>query len=288
MLIKDEQLALKQLEHISYYRLKGYWWGLQSDKVEHKFHPNTYFEEVIKRYEFDKELRLLLFEAIEVIEISLRAKLINVLSLAYGGLWYRNDSLFDKLDLQQNLNTFLRAELFRSSEVFARKYRKDYGILDEKGYCIDLRCEPDAWVIFEVASFGTLSKIYKNLKHQLPEKSQIAHSFGLNNHSDLSSWLEGISYLRNIVAHHARIFERNVAKSLSIPRNPQSPWLSTPLSEAQRKKVYPLISAILYLYNQIDPNNELKVSIKELFIRYPNYAHKIGFMQAWQNEPIWR
>lgn len=65
--------------------------------------------------------------------------------------------------------------------------------------------KPDAWIIFEVATFGTLSKIYKNLNHQLPEKARIANEFGLNMHTELSSWLEAISYLRNIVAHHSRV-----------------------------------------------------------------------------------
>lgn len=58
---------------------------------------------------------------------------------------------------------------------------------------------PDAWMIFETATFGTLSKMYKNLKNQSPLKSRIANELGLYSSKDLSSWLEAISVLRK---HH--------------------------------------------------------------------------------------
>lgn len=61
---------------------------------------------------------------------------------------------------------------------------------------------PDAWMIFETATFGTLSKMYKNLLNQSPLKSRIANEFGLYSARELSSWLEAISVLRNIIAHH--------------------------------------------------------------------------------------
>jgi abortive infection bacteriophage resistance protein len=88
MLMKDEQKMAFYLNHINYFRLKGYWWDMQADRINHIFHPNVYFEDVIARYHFDRQLRLILFDAIEFIEIALRTKLIYHLSQAYGGLWY--------------------------------------------------------------------------------------------------------------------------------------------------------------------------------------------------------
>ena len=69
MLFSNETQALHYLKNISYYRFKGYWWDMQQDFTEHTFKPNTYFESVIKRYNFDRHLRLILFDAIERIEI---------------------------------------------------------------------------------------------------------------------------------------------------------------------------------------------------------------------------
>lgn len=94
MLFRDELAAKDVLKSVSYYRLKGYWWDMQSDKTQHVFIPNSYFENVVEKYEFDRELRLVLFYAIEIIEIALRTKMIYHLSQAYGGLWYLNPALF--------------------------------------------------------------------------------------------------------------------------------------------------------------------------------------------------
>lgn len=91
----DELAAKERLKNISYYRLKGYWWDMQLDRVSHTFAEGSVFENVVSRYDFDRHLRLVLFEAVEQIEISLRAKMINHLSLSYSGTWYQNETLFD-------------------------------------------------------------------------------------------------------------------------------------------------------------------------------------------------
>jgi len=60
LLAGDESLAEHYLNNISYYRLAGYWWPMQADKVNHLFKPNSRFEDVVALYSFDCELRLLL------------------------------------------------------------------------------------------------------------------------------------------------------------------------------------------------------------------------------------
>jgi abortive infection bacteriophage resistance protein len=99
MLFNDEQSAHHFLKNISYYRLKGYWWDMQDDIALHTLKPNTYFEDIIERYNFDRRLRLILFDAIERIEIALRTKMIYHLSLAYGSLWYLESNLFETKSL---------------------------------------------------------------------------------------------------------------------------------------------------------------------------------------------
>lgn len=84
MSFHDENSAMRFLSNVSYYRLKGYWWEMQDDKVAHHFVEGTYFEDVIARYNFDKRFRLIVFAAIEQIEIALRTKMIYHLSLS---LW---------------------------------------------------------------------------------------------------------------------------------------------------------------------------------------------------------
>jgi len=95
MLFKDEAQSHDRLKNISYYRLKGYWWDAQSNISLHKFQPNTFFEDILARYDFDRKLRRILFGGIEQIEIAVRTKLIYHLSISYGGLWYLNPALFN-------------------------------------------------------------------------------------------------------------------------------------------------------------------------------------------------
>lgn len=71
------------MNNVSYYRLAGYWWPFQQDKINHVFKPDSFFRDVVSLYEFDRKLRLLLFKVIERIEIILRSKLIYHLSHEY-------------------------------------------------------------------------------------------------------------------------------------------------------------------------------------------------------------
>ena len=278
MLVKDEQTATFYLNHISYFRLKGYWWDMQTDRVNHVFAQNSYFEDVIARYNFDRQLRLILFDAIEFIEIALRTKLIYHLSQAYGGLWYLDNSLvIDKAKHEDSL-TELKTEFARTGEGFAKEFRKNY---PEEN--------PDVWLIFEVASFGTLSKIYSNLKPQLPQKSRITHEFGLNSINELSSWLAAISYLRNVIAHHSRVFGRNILKRPILPQKPRNQWLQYEITPVQEKKPFVVISTMIYLCDAINPNNQIKSKLLSLFDSHPDIPiYKMGFFNNWQKEPFWK
>ena len=233
---------------------------------------------MIARSRFDRQLRLILFDAIEFIEIALCTKLIYHISQAYGGLWYLDDNLaIDKIKHNDCLSD-LQNEFIRSGENFAKDFRTRHP--DEN---------PDVWVIFEVATLGTLSKIYSNLKPNLSQKYRIAHEFGLNSTNDLSSWLAAISYLRNVIAHHSRVFGRDILKRPILPKKPRNQWLQFRTTPVQEKKPYVVISTMVYLCNAINPNNEIKNKLLSLFQDNPNIpVYKMGFFNNWQNEPLWK
>jgi abortive infection bacteriophage resistance protein len=288
MLFHDEALAAGFLANVSYYRLKGYWWDMQADRSRHTFLPKTFFEEIVDRYNFDRDLRLIVFDAIERIEVALRTRMVNILSQQYGGLWYLDHRLFESTTItgkpgartiHQNLLDELFKEFNRSQEVFIKDQRQRYPNHDA-----------DAWKIMEVASMGTLSKLYKTLRHQLPEKALIAHGMGLRLHNELSSWLEAISYVRNIAAHHSRLWSRNMVKTPAEKiKNPIHPWFNRPLEPVQSKKVFLILSCMLYLCNHVAEGNHIKQKILALFAANPNIQlHKLGFLNDWQLEPIWR
>ena len=134
-----------------------------------------------------------------------------------------------------------------------------------------------------------LSKLYKNISHQLPAKAQIANDFGLSIHSDLASWLEAIVYLRNIVAHHSRLWSRNMVKRPSEPLNPQHTWLSRQLADIEAKRPFYIITAMLYLCDAVDSNNSLRKDICHLLKKFRHLPiQRMGFFDGWQQEPIWQ
>ena len=287
MLFHNKAYAITCLKRISYFRLKAYWWDMQKDPVNHIFHSGCYFEDVIERYEFDGALRKILFTAIETIEIALRTKLIYHMSQAYGGLWYMDCTLFNNSNLHSKQLLHLQTEFSKSGEVFAKDYRQRHQNQIQNGWQSDE--DPDAWIILEVTTLGDLSKIYKNIGHQLPAKSKIANDFGLSIHSDLASWLESIAYVRNIIAHHSRLWSRNMVKRPTEPLNPHNPWLSHKLSDIEAKRPFYVITAMLYLCDAVQPDNTLREDINKLFNKYQSIPiYRMGFLPAWKQEPIWK
>lgn len=278
MSFKDIAAAPHFLQNISYYRLKGYWWEMQDDRVNHHFQNGSYFEEVIDLYNFDRHFRLIVFNAIERIEIALRTKLIYQLSLVHGAEWYTKPALFDD---QKRYTSFV-AKIFNdmggSSEEFIIKHFENH-----PGE------HPESWKALEVLTLGSLSKLYQNLKHQLPEKNTIAKEFGLNNQKHLASWLLAITVVRNIIAHHGRLWNRVIINKYDWPPATPKPILSYIPDNHQRRKIFPLLSAIIYMNNEISPGHHIRQELLQLFAQFPGIAlSRMGFPAKWEEEPIWK
>jgi abortive infection bacteriophage resistance protein len=229
-----------------------------------------------------------LFEAVEQIEIALRTKMIYHLSVSYGGLWYLNPVLFETSTITINGATQtahffalgeLQKEFDRSQEIFIKEQRRRYPGQNA-----------DAWKIMEVVSMGTLSKLYKNLKNKLPEKAMIANEMGLNSTFTFVGWLESITLMRNIIAHHARLWGRPMVKRPSMQlNNPSGAWFAKPLKPAQLNKPFAVISCMVYLCNCINHSDHIKQRIITLINSYPDVpVYKYGFFNNWRNEPLWK
>ena len=247
---------------------------------------------MIARYFFDRELRSILFGAIESIEVTLRTKMINCLSQKYGGYYYQDRAYFGNNERHKRCLERLENEFLRSNEVFAQKFKCEYGV-DE---CGRLREYPPAWLIFEVATFGMLSMMYKNLAHQLPEKLLIAHDFGFNNQREFFGVLELVSYVRNVVAHHSGIWARDVVKPLPLIKSQRHMWLRSQ-PDLIRRKPFIAITVVLYLCNAISMRNTVGAadageSYKKRIIALVEKKERLaiqgwGFPVDWRSEPIW-
>ena len=278
--IDDEPKALNYLETVGYYRLSGYWFPMLADKNKHQFKPNSTFSNIINIYNFDKDLRMLLFDVIESIEIAFRTKLIYHTSLEISPWWFEDAGNFKDPEAHTKTLDAIDRELEQTKENFIRqhysKYKKD-------------KHRPPAWKTIEITSFGSISMLYGNLKNNINSKKLIAVEFGAVNHSYLPSWLLTITQIRNIIAHHGRLWNKNLPGRPKILSNPPRPWLNNVPPVDEFYKLYIHIAIMKYLLNIINPKNNLTTNIISLLERYNNIDFKaLGLKPGWENEPLWK
>lgn len=276
--ITNHSEAKHYLRAVGYYRLEGYWWTMQSDPVNHQFRRGSQFEKVLERYNFDRELRLIAMNMIERVEVGVRTQLIYHLSLAHGSHWFEDKQLAKHNGHWKKNLEKIRNEVTRSKEKFITEHFKIYHS--------DPR-NPPAWKSLEVTSLGLLSKVYRNLNDRLAEKNEIAHNLGLPSHVSLVNWLHAISLLRNIIAHHCRLFERSLDVWPSLPKELSGPWMTT--RNISTKSVYANLCCMKYLLHKISPDSSFSERLYSLFERYPLVKHQeVGFPANWKTQPLWK
>lgn len=273
LIIPDEEEFLRLLELKSYYRLSGYWYPLLADKQNHIFKPGSSFETAFSIYKFDRELRQLVTNEMEKIEIAVRAKMIYILAHNFGPYWYTNSNLFVNKKRHAETINKITDEFNRSDAQFTRAFKKKYS--DQL---------PPCWTAFEIISFGSLSKLYNNFK---PGKSkrELAHWFGLDDKS-FGSWLHSLVYVRNVCAHHSRLWNRVMRIQPAYPTAPLNQWLKN--LSVHNNRTYYILSIIVYLLQSLDNGHTLVEDLKILLTKYDNiYSGAMGFPPDWEQEPLW-
>lgn len=275
LIFSDEQTAQTVLENISYFRLAGYWRTMEQDSSTHLFRTGSRFEDVVARYNFDSELKTLIFAAIQQIEISVRTRIIHFFSLAHGAFWFLDDTLAEDEDLFNENLSYLRTELSRSHDEFIAEHFRKY---DEPDM-------PPAWKTLEVASFGTLSKLYKNMNDNAVKK-QVARSFNIPQHKCLQSWLATLTIVRNTCAHHARLWNAHFSMVPRTNERMRGNWIAN--RHFSSDKLYPSLCCIAYWLNSINPQNTFVQDFKSLLTKYPSVQPSMmGFPRGWETEPLW-
>ena len=115
LIIADTNKAEQALDAISYFRLADYWYHLEADHHTHQFLRNSHFEEVLACYYFDKDLKALLFKAIQTIEVAVRSKIIKHFAPTCGPFWFMDATkAVNQRRFQTNLDTKQTGALLRS------------------------------------------------------------------------------------------------------------------------------------------------------------------------------
>ena len=202
--IPDPAKALHYLEHIGYYRFSAYALPFQDPGHPDKhFRPGTTFEMVLSLYVFDRELRLLVMDVMERIEVAVRAHIVNEMSIRYGPHWFMettyfkslpprpltkhhfdHDEFLDKIDEELGIPKMAKTPSAPHNEVFINHYYRKYG----DPYL------PPAWMVFEVLSMNRMSHVFANLADPA-DRNRIACHFGVDEQV-LQKWLHCLSHVR--------------------------------------------------------------------------------------------
>lgn len=277
LIIPDEAAALRYLSNISYYRLRAYTYPYQdNDNPNHPFVGEVSMEDILALYTFDRKLRLLIFDAVEKIEIALRTQIIYQWAIVHGSHWHLNQNLYkDGGKFVRHLAS-LQKEIDRSNETFIDHYKHKYSQPEE----------PPCWMSLEVTSIGLLSLLFKNLKNS-PEKKAVTHHFGLLSNEILENWMHNFCHIRNICAHHGRLWNRRIPIPITMPRKTKAAFIVN--KSIYPYKLYASLCAMVYIISIINRESTFKQQLLELVSNCPQGQLKeMGFPRDWKNENFWK
>lgn len=290
--VQDADRARHYLSNISYFRLSAYTRPFYVPNVsEHQFLAGTRFEDVLTLYVFDRELRLLLLDAIERLEVALRTQLANTLADHHGPHGYLDPAVFDTRYDHAWLMDALRKEAGgRDAETFMQHYRRNYP---------DAPVQPPIWMAVELLTFKAVSTLFSRLRHQ-QDTQRIETHFGWK-FPLLKSWFRSLSDLRNLCAHHARVWNREFGSVPELPRKAPPGWPLPPAAittDAHRhpeqtlnpqRRLYMHLLVIESLMRTVCPESRWAERLVQWLDRYPTVSRPhMGFPPGWEALPFWR
>ena len=275
----DPEYIASKLKLVSYYRLSAYWRIFRNnlDYEDESFNPDTQFSDVWDLYVFDRRLRLHFIDAIERIEVAVRSKLAYHHSITYGPFGYADVSTSLNLNNEHDHNLLDRilGQVERSNVEFISHFKSKYG---------DYHQLPPVWMSVEVISFGTLVSLYRCMPYKI--KKAISYEFKVNA-PVLESWLTMLRSLRNICAHHGRIW------NLSLPTKPMFPSTSrrqqwdTPVP-INNNNIYAALTICKYCVDIVAPNSKWDERLRRtIYDLPPEHLLRMGFNKGWDQHAIW-
>lgn len=271
--IPDQERARHYLAHINYYRLTGYWLPFEADHSSHQFNGQASFDDVLNLYIFDREFRLLLLDAIERIEVSLRAQWAYHMAQRHGPHSYLDAGHATDLTLHARHLSKLLDEVSRSDEIFIQHYHRTYRH----------PASPPVWAVSEIMSLGALSRW---ITHMLPsDRAAIARTYGLDQRV-LKGFVRHLAYVRNLCAHHSRLWNRRFTITMQVPRSKPVELVSS-FNPSRTRQVYNTLVMLAGLMDIVSPGHLWKVRLNELLSGHHIDVRAMGFPDDWQQRPVW-
>lgn len=265
----DPVAALHRLEYVGYYRLLAYMRSFQRpDPITGKptFLPGTTFEDVLYLYSFDRELRLLCLDAIERIEVALRAAIVSEVAVEHGPHFFLDTQHFERLGA---FVEFYQTACRDKRYLAIRHYEQRYSTPELA----------PIWAIMETITYGALSRLFSGLK--VAHRKAISRRFGYDE-AVLGSCFRSLNLLRNMCAHHNRLW--------NAPMHVDQPVGARRLRGEQGRTdlLYARLVVLGALLDVIGGGAEWKRRLCALVDRYPCVPLTVmGFPTDWRTREFW-
>ena len=291
--VDNTQAALNYLKRLGYYRLRGYWYPLRAIDVQASqaqgkavrldtFEAGKCFKDVVDLYVFDKKLRLLALDALERIEMAVRVEVAFLLGerdpLAHKKVNCLHGN-FTKKKLKNGPNKGktqhdIWLEKYNSlvnrarNDPFVKHHMQHYGDLP-------------IWAAIEVWDFGQLSKLFAGMKKT--DQDAIATTYGAYDGSEFAKWLRSLNFIRNVSAHHSRLWNINILELSPIP-------VGWPVSIKNSRPFF-YFCLMQQLLKVICPNSSWGQRFTQLLEHeFPDAFSlaEFGVFAGWDTLPIWK
>ena len=171
--------------------------------------------------------------------------------------------------------TEMRDEAHRSREQFVAHFRATY---DEF---------PDLpiWAVAETMTFGSMFTLFKISTNRI--QKNVGHRYAVSG-TVLFSWLQTLNYVRNLCAHHARLWNRELAIRPVIPDLKNAPeWYEpTPITN---NRLFGVLMVLRYMLCHIAPQSGWRGRLYALFDEFPDVPlAAMGLDTEWRQHRLWR
>lgn len=268
LVVPDRDRALRWLSNISFYRLSAYCLPFKDGEA---FRAGSNFDHIAGLYIFDRRLRLIMMDAIERVEIAIRTALTYQIAHAFGPFGHAEAKNFDPTFKHTGFIEELIEEEGRSHETFVEHYRTKY--TSEKYLPV--------WMAMELASFGQVSRLYQACNPTI--KRSIARPYNvLDKH--LGSWLHALNYVRNVCAHHRRLWNRDLRVRPRLPDHSKS-W---PYAVSSNARLYCILVILRHMLRVVSPQCMWRDRLFALFDAHPAVSlDAMGIPADWRTTPLW-
>lgn len=258
----DKNKLKEALINIGYYRLSAYWfpYKITDESGNTRFRKGTTFNVIYRTYEFDRRLRLSIFNAISVIEIYLRSRLAYLMSISNGAFGYPEPII---PTLRKQLN------VAKKGEQYAKHFFSKYGNKHEL---------PPYWLMMECVTLGTIETLYSAAPAKV--KIAIADNFAVKV-PVFKSWISVLRVARNACCHHSRVWNRTWGIKPIIPKA----WKYFTASNAT---TFAVLSVVYYMLEKISGGGCWRQEFDSLLREFKDVPlHKMGFYDGWEETFPW-